>query len=91
MSIDNVEATGVKELNDGCAPAICPSHGVLARALADAAHVYCKTCLRWCKAESPREKTKRERTRERVRRLRSAQCNADGSPKNNNLQGGPSI
>jgi hypothetical protein len=61
---------------DGCAPATCPTHGFLARVIADA-EVLCKGCGRWIKAVTDAERRKLELRRARNRRYyRSGQSSA---------------
>lgn len=50
--------------NDGCAPAICPSHGVLLRVIVGA-EVFCQGCGRWYRTipDEGRRKLKLRRTR----------------------------
>jgi hypothetical protein len=58
--------------NDGCAPATCPSHGVLLRVIVGAL-VLCNQCKRWIRAmasEKLRERRDAERNRKREQRTK---------------------
>lgn len=58
-------------LSDGCANAVCPTHGFLARVIVNIAEVWCDKCGRWYRAESPEIRQRRDAERDRKREQRA--------------------
>lgn len=59
------EVKSMEKLNDGCADAICSTHGFLASIIRNSAAAFCLECRRWIHPESNELHNHRERERKR--------------------------